>query len=152
MKVQPGSLVSLDYDVLLESGEQIDSSAVNGPLRIRVGEWEALPGLGEKLVGLQPGDERLIRLSPSEGFGDWDPNVVLTVEKSRILGDVPVENGTTLRFETRDGASAACRLYHIEEGRVALDFNHPLAGEPLTVFVRIRRVVPPRRLKVGTAH
>ena len=115
MKVQPGSLVSLEYDLLLDSGEQIDSSAVNGPLRLRVGEWEALPGLGEKLVGLQPGDERL-------------------------------------RFETRDGASAACRLYHIEEGRVALDFNHPLAGEPLTVFVRIRRVVPPRRLKVGTAH
>jgi FKBP-type peptidyl-prolyl cis-trans isomerase 2 len=37
MKVQPGSLVSLDYDVLLDSGEQIDSSAVNGPLRLRVG-------------------------------------------------------------------------------------------------------------------
>jgi FKBP-type peptidyl-prolyl cis-trans isomerase 2 len=121
---------------MISSGR--NDSAVNGPLRIRVGEWEALPGLGEKLVGLQPGDERLIRLSPSEGFGDWDPNVVLTVEKSRILGDVPVENGTTLRFETRDGASAACRLYHIEEDRVA--------------FVRIRRVVPPRRLKVGTAH
>jgi FKBP-type peptidyl-prolyl cis-trans isomerase 2 len=37
MKVQPGSLVSLDYEVLLDSGEQIDSSALNGPLRIRVG-------------------------------------------------------------------------------------------------------------------
>lgn len=40
MKVEWGSLVSLDYDMLLDSGEQIDSSAVNGPLRIRVGEWE----------------------------------------------------------------------------------------------------------------
>lgn len=152
MNVQPGSLVSLDYDVLLDSGEQIDSSALNGPLHIRVGEWEALPGLGEKLVGLQPGDERLIRLSPSEGFGDWDPNAVLAVEKSRILGDAPLEDGTTLRLETRDGASAVCRLYHIEEDRLALDFNHPLAGEPLTLFVRIRRVLPPRRRKDGTAH
>jgi FKBP-type peptidyl-prolyl cis-trans isomerase SlyD len=80
MKVQRGSVVSLDYDILLDSGEQINSSAANGPLRIRVGEWEALPGLGEKLVGLQPGDERLIRLSPTEGFGDWDPNAVLAVE------------------------------------------------------------------------
>jgi FKBP-type peptidyl-prolyl cis-trans isomerase 2 len=152
MKVQPGSLVSLDYDVLLDSGEQIDSSALNGPLHIRVGEWEALPGLGEKLVGLQPGDERLIRLSPSEGFGDWDPNAVLAVEKSWILGDAPLEDGTTLRLETRDGASGVCRLYHLEEDRLALDFNHPLAGEPLTLFVRIRRVLPPRRRKDGTAH
>lgn len=152
MKVQPGSLVSLDYDVLLDSGEQIDSSAVNGLLHFRVGEREAFRGLGEKLVGLRPGDERLIRLSPSEGFGDWDPNVVLTVEKSRILGDLRVEDGTTLRFETRDGASAVCRLYNIEEGRVALDFNHPLAGEPLTLFVRIQQVRPPRRRKMGMTH
>jgi FKBP-type peptidyl-prolyl cis-trans isomerase 2 len=152
MKVQPGSLVSLDYDVLLDNGEQIDSSVVNGPLYLRVGEWEVLPGLGEKLVGLEPGDERLIRLSPSEGFGNWDPNAVLAVQKSRILGDASVEDGTTLRLETRDGASAVCRLYHIEEDRVALDFNHPLAGQPLTLFVRVRRVVPPRRRKVGTAH
>lgn len=152
MKVQPGSLVSLDYDVLLDSGEQIDSSTANGPLRLRVGAWEALPGLGEKLVGLQPGDERLIRLSPPEGFGDWDPNIVLTIEKSLILGDVPVDDGMTLRFETRDGASALCRLYQIEEDRVALDFNHPLAGEPLTLFVRIRRVVPPRKRRVSTPH
>jgi FKBP-type peptidyl-prolyl cis-trans isomerase 2 len=26
---------------------------------------------------------------------------------------------------------------------VALDFNHPFAGQPLTLFVRVRRVLPP---------
>lgn len=145
MKVQRGSLVSVDYEVLLDNGEQIDSSSVNGPLRLRVGEWEALPGLGEKLVGLQPGDERLIRLSPTEGFGDWDPNAVLTIEKSLILGDVSLEDGTTLQIETRSGASAVCRVYEVEEDRVALDFNHPFAGEPLTVFVRVVDVLPPVR-------
>ncbi len=145
MKVQRGSLISVDYEVLLDSGEQIDSSAVNGPLRLRVGEWEVLPGLGEKLVGLQAGDERLIRLSPSEGFGDWDPNAVLTIEKSLIIGDPAVEDGTTLKIETRSGASAVCRVYEVKEDQVALDFNHPFAGEPLTVFVRVVDVVPPVR-------
>jgi len=145
MKVQPGSLVSLDYDVLLDSGEQIDSSAVNGPLRLRVGAWEALPGLGEKLVGLQPGDERLIRLSPSEGFGDWDLNAVLTVRKSWLMSDIPLEDGMLLRIETRDGASAVCRVYQVAEDRVALDFNHPYAGEFLTLFVRVVEILPPVR-------
>jgi FKBP-type peptidyl-prolyl cis-trans isomerase 2 len=143
--VQRGSLVSVDYEVLLDSGEQIDSSAVNGPLRLRVGEWEVLPGLGEKLVGLQPGDERLIRLLPSEGFGDWDPNAVLTIERSLILGDASLEDGTTLQIETRSGASAVCRVYKVEGDRLALDFNHPYAGEPLTVFVRVVEVGHPVR-------
>lgn len=145
MKVQRGSLISVDYEVLLDSGEQIDSSAVNGPLRLRVGEWEVLPGLGEKLVGLEAGDERLIRLSPSEGFGDWDPNVVLTIEKSLILGDASLEEGTTLQIETRSGESAVCRVYEVREDQVALDFNHPFAGEPLTVFVRVVGIIPPVR-------
>ena len=64
MRVEWGSLVSLDYDILLDSGEQVDSSRVHELLHLRVGEWTALPGLGEKLLGLHTGDERLIRLAP----------------------------------------------------------------------------------------
>ena len=143
MQVQWGSLVSLDYDILLDSGEQVDSSEVNGPLRLRVGEWRALAGLGEKLVGLHVGDERLIRLAPPEAFGEWDPNAVMTMRESKMIGDVPLEDGTTLRIETQEGASAICRAYRVSEDRLALDFNHPLAGQPVTLFVRVKDVVQP---------
>lgn len=140
MKVEWGSLVSLDYDALLDSGRQIDSSAVNGPLRLRIGEWQNLPGLGPKLVGLEQGDERLIRLSPAEAFGEWDPDAILTMRESRLGGDNLLEDGDAIRVETAGGSAAICRVYRLEEGRVALDFNHPLAGEPLTLFVRVMDV------------
>jgi peptidylprolyl isomerase len=143
MKVEWGSQVWLDYDAFLDSGKQFDSSDENGPLRIRVGEWKDLPGLGEKLVGLQAGDERLIRLAPAEAFGEWDLKAVLTMRESRLTGEVALEDGMLLRIETGTGLSAVCRVYRITEDRVALDFNHPLAGEPLTLFVRVREVVPP---------
>jgi peptidylprolyl isomerase len=141
MRVGWGSLVSLDYDLLLDSGEQVDSSEVNGPLRLRVGEWNALPGLGEKLVGLHTGDERLIRLTPAEAFGDWDPSAIMTMRESRVTGGVPLEDGATLQIETEDGASAVCRAYRVSENRLVLDFNHPLAGQPLTIFVRVKDVL-----------
>ena len=99
MKVEWGSLVSLDYDALLDSGRQIDSSAVNGPLRLRIGEWQNLPGLASKLVGLEQGDERLIRLSPAEAFGEWDPNAILTMREARLSGDNPLEDGDAIRVE-----------------------------------------------------
>jgi FKBP-type peptidyl-prolyl cis-trans isomerase 2 len=143
MKVEWGSLVSLDYDMLLDSGEQIDSSAVNGPLHIRVGERRALPGLGEKLVGLDVGDERLVRLAPAEAFGDWDPDAILTMRESWLMGDVDVQDGMMLRIETSTGFTAVCRAFRIAEDRVALDFNHPLAGEALTFFVRVVGVSQP---------
>ena len=143
MKVEWGSLVSLDYEVLLDSGEEIDSSESNGPLRVQIGAWKGLPGLGEKLVGLRQGDERLIRLTPPEAYGDWDPGSVLTMRKSRLIGDHPLEDGMTLRIETHDGTSAICRVFRITEEQVALDFNHPLAGQPLTLFVRVSGVAQP---------
>lgn len=143
MRVEWGSLVSLDYEILLDSGEQVDSSRAHGPLRLRVGEWTALPGLGEKLVGLYTGEERLIRLAPREAFGDWDINAVLTMRESKLIQGDPLEDGTTLKIESQDGTSAFCRAYRVSEGRLALDFNHPLAGQPLTLFVRITDVVQP---------
>ncbi|MBI2002041.1 MAG: FKBP-type peptidyl-prolyl cis-trans isomerase [candidate division NC10 bacterium] len=152
MRVEWGSLVWLDYDAFLDSGKQFDSSEVNGSLRLRVGEWQALPGLGEKLLGLQEGDERLIRLAPSEAFGEWDLEAVLTMRESRLAGEVPLEDGMLLQVETGSGLSAVCRVYRIAEDRVALDFNHPLAGEPLTLFIRVRKVVPPSRSRLAVVY
>ncbi|MEK6718822.1 MAG: FKBP-type peptidyl-prolyl cis-trans isomerase [candidate division NC10 bacterium] len=149
MKVEWGSLVWLDYDAFLDSGQQFDSSQASGPLRIRVGEWKTLPGLGEKLVGLCEGDERLIRLSPREAFGDWDLGAVLTIQESRLAGDTCLEDGMMLQIESSSGLTALCRVYRVTEDRVALDFNHPLAGEPLTLFIRVVRVAPPIRRMVG---
>ncbi|HSD50707.1 MAG TPA: FKBP-type peptidyl-prolyl cis-trans isomerase [Candidatus Methylomirabilis sp.] len=144
MRIEWGSLVWLAYDAFLDSGEQFDCSEANGLLRVRVGAWELLPGLGEKLIGLQEGDERLIRLAPSEAFGEWDLKAVLTMRESRLAGEGPLEDGMMLQIETSTGLTAVCRAYRITEDRVALDFNHPLAGEALTLFVRVQDVVSPR--------
>jgi FKBP-type peptidyl-prolyl cis-trans isomerase 2 len=139
-EVRWGSVVSLDYDALLDSGEQIDSSTANGPLRFRVGEWHGLRGLGPRLVGLRLGDERLIRLSAAEAFGEWDPSAVLTMREAAVDSEGRLEDGMTLRVETQDGKAALCRVYRLTDERVALDFNHPLAGEPLTLYVRVAEV------------
>lgn len=145
MRVEWGSLVELDYDLLLDSGRQVDSSAGSGPLRLRVGEWSTLPGLGAKLVGLTAGDERLLRLPPREAFGEWDPAAVMTLRESHLVGSDPLEDGATLYVEAQ-GRRALCRYFRLpDRDRVALDFNHPLAGEPLTMFVQVREVRPPSR-------
>ncbi len=145
MKVEWGSLVRLEYDVLLDSGEQFDSSEASGPLWIRVGDRDALPGLGEKLLGLEEGGERLIGLMPPEALGEWDPNAVLTMRDVPLAGGPRLEDGMIVRIETQDRVAAFCRVYRIAEDRVALDFNHLFAGQAFTLFVRVLQVVPPVR-------
>jgi len=122
-----------------------------GDSRSESGIGRSCPDLGAKLVGLCEGDERLIRLSPREAFGDWDLGAVLTIQESRLAGDTCLEDGMMLQIESSSGLTSLCRPYRVTEDRVALDFNHPLAGEPLTLFVPIVRVGPPIRRMVGVA-
>jgi FKBP-type peptidyl-prolyl cis-trans isomerase 2 len=65
------------------------------------------------------------------------------MRESKLTEGVPFDDGVTLLVETRHGASAVCRAYRLTEDRVALDFNRPLAGQPLTLFVRVRDVARP---------
>ncbi len=143
MRIEWGSLVRLDYDILLDSGKHLGSSDASGPIWIRVGDEDPLPALGVKLVGLQEGEERLIHLSPPEAFGDWDLNAVLALRDAPLASDPRLRDGMRVWIETRDGSGAFCRVYRIAEDRVALDFNHPIAGQPLTLFVRVLQVAPP---------
>lgn len=152
MQIERGSLVWLEYDAFLDSGQQFDSSEASGALRIRVGEWGTLPGLGERLIGLREGDDRLIRLEPAESFGDWSPNAVLTMRESRLESDERLKDGMLVRVETSAGQKAICRVFRIAEDRVALDFNHPLAGEALNFYIRVRKVAPSTRLSSSSAR
>ncbi len=117
-----------------------------------MGDRDVLPGLGEKLVGLHEGDERLIRLTPPEAFGDWDPDALLIMRDFPRPGCPRLEDGMIVRVETGDGRSAVCRVYRVTDERVALDFNHPIAGQPLSIFARLRQVVPPVPREVAAAR
>jgi FKBP-type peptidyl-prolyl cis-trans isomerase 2 len=145
MKVERGSLVWLDYDAFLDSGRLVGSSAWSGSLRVLAGPPQTLSGLGKKLIGLHEGEERLICLEPAQAFGDWNPDAVVTIRESRLAADVPLEDGMWLEVEAAIGLKATCRVLRIAEDRVALDFNHPLAGEVLNFFVHVRKVVTPGR-------
>lgn len=149
MRVDWGSTVWMDYEAFLDSGKQIDTSEASGPLRIQVGGWHDVLSWGEVLLGLRESDERLIRREPPDGFGTWDPALVVTIPRSLLMDDPSLEDGALVVVEGARGRDCVCRLYRFEDGSVALDFNHPFAGEPVTLFVRVRRVMAPPREAVS---
>lgn len=108
-------------------------------------DWRALRGLSEKLAGLKEGDDRLISLAPREAFGDWRPEAVLALEEDRLGGNPALRDGAVLEIRTGSGIRANCTVYRVAPGRLALDFNHSLAGHGLAAFARIRKVLPPRQ-------
>ena len=85
----------------------------------------------------------MIELDAGEAFGERQPEMVQWVARKLLnqLGD-PHERyaaGDVVQFPTPDGLGsyAGSAVEVREDGAVLFDFNHPLAGQPVTFEVQL---------------
>ncbi len=97
-------------------------------------------GLFEKietaLEGRAPGDRVEVALPPEEGFGEHQPELTYTDD----IDNVPPEYhrlGAEVTFQNDQGETMEFRVTRIEDGKLTVDGNHPLAGQTATCVVNI---------------
>lgn len=135
-RVAPGSTVALEYE-LSSGGAVIETSVGREPLSVIQGEGN-LPGpVDEALVGLRPGEEKILDLTPDQGFGPVDPSKIRVIPLSKfgaLAKDLAI--GKTVGGAS-GGKAAEGRVIALEGGAATLDFNHPLAGKALRYRIKI---------------
>ena len=67
------------------------------PVELVIGENYLLPALEFALVDMEPGEEKALRLAPDHGYGYYMPDLVFTVNSSRIPPDSLPEIGEEAR-------------------------------------------------------
>lgn len=135
--IRDGMVVSLAYTLKLKDGESVDSASVEDPLEYLHGHENIVPGLEKELTGLKVGDKKDVVVSPTEGYGEYDPEDVETMDRSAIPQDYPVEVGMMIAVETDEGEILEATIREIKGKDVTLDFNPPLAGETLYFSIEI---------------
>lgn len=101
------------------------------------GRHEIFPALEREVVGMRPGEGKSVRLSPEEGFGPHDDEKKLNIPKTLLpLG---AKKGDILQNDVGELATVA----DLSDTNALLDYNHPLAGKPLVVEVKILKVENP---------
>ena len=140
--VQPGSFLTLHYRLAGPQGDIINTFHEK-PATLSLGSGELTPAMEQRLLGLQEGTRTVMELPAGEAFGDHNPDMQQWVARKLLneLGD-PMEKysaGDVVQFPTPDGlgAYAGTVLQVGEEGAVLFDFNHPLAGQPVTFEVQL---------------
>jgi len=136
--VGPGMLVSLTYRIRERGGDLVEPSDL--PVGyIYDGESELIGGMDHSLLGKTAGDVVELTLEPHQAFGAHDPSLTFTDEianvppQFRLLGaEVPMQSET--------GELETFYVTRIENGRLAVDGNHPLAGKALDFRVQIHEV------------
>ncbi len=140
--VQSGSFLTLHYRLAGPQGDIINTFNEK-PATLSLDSGTLTPALEQRLMGLTEGTRTVMELPAGEAFGDHNPDMQQWVARKLLneLGD-PMEKyaaGDVVQFPTPDGlgAYAGTVLQVGEDGAVLFDFNHPLAGQPVTFEVEL---------------
>ena len=140
--VQPGSFLTLHYRLAGPQGDIINTFNEK-PATLSLGSGELTLAMEQRLMGLAEGTRTVMELPAGEAFGDHNPDMQQWVARKLLneLGD-PMEKytaGDVVQFPTPDGlgAYAGTALQVSDDGAVLFDFNHPLAGQPVTFEVEL---------------
>ena len=140
--VQPGSFLTLHYRMAGPDGKDIISTFGGKPATLSLGAGELSPAIEQRLLGMEEGARIIFELPAGVAFGDRNPELIQWVARKLLneLGD-PDEKyqvGDVVQFPTPDGQgqyAGAVQQVGGETGNsdaVQFDFNHPLAGQPVT--------------------
>jgi FKBP-type peptidyl-prolyl cis-trans isomerase SlpA len=141
VRVATDSFLTLHYRLSGPAGTVIDTFD-GKPATLSMGAGELSPAVEQRLVGLAEGTRARFELPAGEAFGERNPEMQQWVARSLLnqLGD-PAEQyqpGDVVQFPTPDGqGSYAGAVQEANADAVRFDFNHPLAGQPVTFEVHV---------------
>ncbi|VUZ25761.1 FKBP-type 16 kDa peptidyl-prolyl cis-trans isomerase [uncultured Comamonas sp.] len=145
-RVQAGAFLTLHYRLGGATGDVVNTFG-GKPSTLTLGMGELAPVLEEKIIGLAEGERASFALPAGAAFSERNPELVQWVARKLLdeQGD-PDEQyavGEVVEFPTPDGeGSYAGAVVQVrDDGAVLFDFNHPLAGQPVTFEVEIIGII-----------
>jgi FKBP-type peptidyl-prolyl cis-trans isomerase SlpA len=143
MQITIGSKVTMHFALRLADGTVADSSFDDEPVSFVVGDGALDKGLELALIGLRAGDHQTLTLMPGQAFGARDEAALQWVKRDRFPAELALEEGQIIGFTGQAGEDVAGAVIEIQDERVRVDFNHPLAGREIEFEVEILAVDNP---------
>ncbi|MEW6676470.1 MAG: peptidylprolyl isomerase [Pseudomonadota bacterium] len=139
--LRPGDRVTLHYRLEC-CGEEVVNTFPETPETFTLGSGELESRLVTLFLGLETGQHLTFELEAGEGFGHRDPQLVHTLPRADFPDGMDLAPGHGVQFDLPNGQSMMGTVLELGENSVKVDFNHPLAGLPVTLEVQILSVEP----------
>jgi len=136
-KVETGHFVKLDYTGKLDNGDVFHTTQNAQPAEIEVGAGRLLKGFENALVGMAQNEKKSFDLTPEEGFGPIDETMVQSFNRSDLPDDFQPKIGDVVALSTPDGGQVPAKVKEMDDEKITVDLNHPLAGQALSFDVEV---------------
>jgi FKBP-type peptidyl-prolyl cis-trans isomerase SlyD len=140
MKIDKKSFVTIDYLIRLGEQETYPPNGQPEEISFCMG-WGAMPpGLEDAMLGLSAGDQKVVRLTAEQAYGDLDEELLMEVPLSDFAPDQELNPGLVFETENDEGHPVYFIIQEVKGDTVVIDFNHPLAGKELEISFTVRQV------------
>ena len=137
MQISKYRAVVLNYIARDETGEIIDSSDEDGPIRYIHGTEDLIPGLEKALEGREQGERLTVHVPMEEAYGPRDESLVESVPRKNFQGIDEIRPGMKFQTEMDDGSPMIVTVVKVDKKSVTVDGNHPLAGKNLSFELEV---------------
>jgi FKBP-type peptidyl-prolyl cis-trans isomerase SlpA len=140
--IQPGSFLTLHYRLAGPDGAAVVDTFDGPPATLSLGQGELAPAMEALLVGLPEGARQSFELAAGKAFGERNADMLQRVKLALLHepGDPEASYavGDVVQFPTPGGQGAYAGVVRELGGDwLLIDFNHPLAGQPVRLDVHV---------------
>jgi FKBP-type peptidyl-prolyl cis-trans isomerase SlyD len=152
--ISNGKVVNLSYSLKNDAGKLLDRADPGEPFSYLHGAQQIVPGLESALAGMKVGDKKKVTVAPQDGYGEVNDSLKLVVSRAQFPKEAELEAGMQFETHSDDGQGIVFTVEKIEEDKVHIDGNHPLAGQTLHFDVEVLAVrdATSEEMEHGHAH
>jgi FKBP-type peptidyl-prolyl cis-trans isomerase SlyD len=151
MKVTKDKVVSIHYTLKDDNGTVIDSSEGRDALTYLHGNGNLVPGLEKDIEGKEVGAKFKSVVSPAEGYGEVDPQMVIELPKENFEGVDDIQPGMQFQAQWEDGVQLFT-VVEVKDNTVVVDGNHALAGQTLNFDIEVTDIRDASKEEIEHGH
>jgi len=136
-KVETGQFVSVHYKGTLQNGEVFDTSEGRHPLEVQIGAGQIISGFENALMGMSLNEKKVFTLDPENAYGQKDESLTHSFPRADVPAEINPEVGQTVALATQEGQQVPALITEVDDEKVVVDLNHPLAGQTLTFDIEV---------------
>jgi FKBP-type peptidyl-prolyl cis-trans isomerase SlyD len=151
-QVCPGTVVHLSYQLFDAEDALVESSDPELPLAFLYGFGQVAPAIETALGGAELTEKRVLRLAAGQAFGERDAEAILELDASEFPPGTALGDEFEAEDEEGDGVSMKIVEVDVDNGRVWVDTNHPLAGQSIRIEFLVEGVRPATAAEIAQAE
>lgn len=148
-QAKEGDRVKVHYTGRLDDGSVFDSSECaedecgcgHGPMEFTIGAGEVIPGFDAGVIGLSVGESKTIHIPIEDAYGERIEEMVAEVPRGDLPPEMKPEVGQQLEVTQDDGQLFQVLVIDVNDEKITIDANHPLAGKALNFDIRLVEIL-----------